>query len=1165
MNPPIGMLSLFATGILKVSRIAAGIRCLTFITAFALFITIGAAQSLPYIPTSIFIPESKPAPAQDNTTSAVAYIFSPKDDGVDLLALNFSSNLRTSSLSLQTLTSSAPFLDSNNTAFTPSLADNGSLIVYAGDCSSPASSEIWTFNPSPNDDASSSWIKASTTLTTEEDAIQVGPGFLGSSFSFSNILEPQLSQATTYVYGGMCPNSTSSATTSQSKATYSNQMIRITPSETDSGQFAVDPVSIKGPPIAEAGFTFTGLSPSISNHSGTVTQQINYVLLGGHTQYAFVNMSTVAIWSLPEESWSFISSIKMASSGSGNTELAVKSTIDSIDSRSGHTAVLSEDGTSLVIFGGWVGDLTQAASPQLAVLQIGASYGGNGDWQWAVPNKQPSGSGIYGHGAALLPGNVMMVYGGYSISSSGASSKRQENGTPMFLNLTSMSWTDSYTNPTYTKTSDSGNSSSTDDDTKKRLGLGLGLGLGIAAIVAAFIIYFLYRRRLRHKRTIRESAIRALAQDTSRFLPHDDEMMEHDHNNGAWYTGGPDPYMRGSRSLGYQSLQTGNPGMDNSRHSWFGAPPAQVLRKPLPRRNTYDPPSSRGAGAIHPIIEADEDDGAITPSDQASPLHDPNTDGRNDSDPFLTPTQELQPQISLPPPSRASTTPSPDERRRILVAAATATTTGTTLTTDPEVQDWMTDVEAMDALLSSAAQRSGQNSPTKRHSAPATAKPSRQTAEDDARTASSVSESSRNILSLGLGSINLGRSSSSRSHKNTPGFGVAAAALAAAADEGRGGSSSSSAPSYNTARSSFAALQAEGPSLLLGKNKDGNNGSNNNSNEDYSNENGNDDEDPQPPGSPSKSKPRRSWLLGSLRRVFSGSTPSPTTPSSPEKDGFGYGYDDGMAEASDYDARLNSLSGIAAGSGLLRRKSGRGDWEAMEQGSRQRRKGKAVGTRLTEDNFRREGERRQEEDDEEWDIEKAVEKRLVQVMFTVPREPLRVVNAEPDIESGEDVVLVDPEEESLESMEKEKSGQEGDARREDPVAEQDLGDPSPVSEERSLAEEAEKDILRGVREELEAEWEWGRDSRGRQPRTPPPRLPPPVSEGTRLLSAESGSESRKRKPSRSPVVDTDGDVFSAQAVTLERPRTRVLAMVESFESLESKSRDGSSASSPTRP
>ena len=45
-------------------------------------------------------------------------------------------------------------------------------------------------------------------------------------------------------------------------------------------------------------------------------------------------------------------------------------------------------------------------------------------------------------------------------------------------------------------------------------------------------------------------------------------------------------------------------------------------------------------------------------------------------------------------------------------------------------------------------------------------------------------------------------------------------------------------------------------------------------------------------------------------------------------------------------------------------------------------------------------------DEEEWDVESAVERRVVQVMFTVPKEKLRVVNRGPD---GDGVSIVSRE------------------------------------------------------------------------------------------------------------------------------------------------------------
>ncbi|KAH9887845.1 hypothetical protein F4778DRAFT_423001 [Xylariomycetidae sp. FL2044] len=1204
--------------------------------------TLVMAQTLPYVPTSIFLPTTNGSPwTQDNASAAIAYIISPTEDSVELLALNISSSLKASSLSFTTLSADLPFLDGNHTAFSPSLADNGSLIIYAGDCSSATSAEVWTFSIQADDASTQSWTQETASVNTNVDTIQMGPGFLGGSFSFSTTLEPQVSQANTYVYGGMCPDSQSNASSSQSRATYSNQMLKLAPSAPDAGGYTVSPVASKGPPVPEAGFTFTGLSPSISNRSGTVTQQNNYVLLGGHTEWAFINMSTVAIWSLPEESWAFVSNIKIADSSSTNTELAAKSTVDSIDSRSGHTAILNEEGTALIILGGWVGDLTQAASPQLAVLEIGVDYGGAaGTWQWSVPDNQPSGTGIFGHGAALLPGNVMMVYGGYSISE-GGNTKRQSGGVgaPTFLNLTSMEWTDSYTNPTTIGENQDDSSDGNKDDTKRRLGLGLGIGLGLLAIIAAIILYFYYRRRLRHKRMIRESAIRALAQDRSRFLPND-EMIENEH---GWYMGGPDPYTQGGRSLGYQSLQTGRGSMDNGRQDWFGdIPPLQIPRKPIAPRaargqyqptptGAYDsPPNARGgAGVIHPIMEADEDgslhDGDIA-SEPISPIRgDTNRNSGQYSDPFVTPTQERH--ISFPPPSRGSATPSPEDRRR---------------TTDPEVQDWMSDVDAADALLTSrAASRSaaatGRISPTRRKSGRSNRSLGGYAADDDSRTGSNISESNRSNL-------NMDRSGSVRSHHHLrpSGFGIG---VALGGEERGGSSSSSSAPSYNTARSSFPALQAEGPGLLMGKNRD------------------RDEEEQIVPGSPSKSKPRRSWL-GSLRRVFSGPTPSPSPPGS-RGDETSPLHEDEMGEASDFDVRLGGLGGLAAADGLLRRKAGRGAWERatpVSSSSFSATAGAGGGGGLTEE---RDPLRRGDggggddyddyDDDDDWDIEKAIEKRLVQVMFTVPKERrLRVVNAEPEVEveSGEDVVVVNPETDLLpkgaqaqaatasgsathhedvdgerqglvaEKQQQEQQQQQKKKRDEEEEEEEEretehdlsvaipvpptlplsvpsnrpgtatppIATPSPLSENDDKKAGGGKDVdaeKEALRRELEAEWEMLEAEAAVSPPPPPlttttttttrPEPPAPVTSGAPtpipipLATQQPTSpnltttqDHPTHHPSDHHLSPTTPSAAPATTTPETKPRNRVLAMVESFESMSHHHGGGGSGSTGSR-
>ncbi|KAI0598294.1 hypothetical protein F4775DRAFT_583866 [Biscogniauxia sp. FL1348] len=1090
-----------------------------------LFSTIAAAaQSLPYIPTSIFLPAQRTGQTQDNATTDIAYIFSPRNESVDLLALNVSSSLSASSLSLQTLSSGLPFLNGTNTAFVPSLADNGSLIVYTGDCSLSTNPEIWTFDPSVIDGAaSSSWAQQSATIATDGDTMQLGPSFLGGSFSFSTTLEPEVSKAKTFVYGGMCPESGANATTSQWMATYSNQMIRITPSDSDSSGYTVDPVASKGPPVPEAGFTFTALSPSIANRSGTVTQQVNYVLLGGHTANAFINMSTAAIWSLPEESWGFITDIAVAGSANANTELAVKSATVNVDSRSGHTAVLNENGTALVIYGGWVGDLTQAAAPQLVVLEIGTGYGGDGDWQWSVPDTQPSGSGIYGHGATLLPGNVMMIYGGYDISSSGntkrASSTSRTSAT--FLNLTSMTWTDDYTNP-YSE--NAGGSK------------GLGIGLGVFAIIAAIIV----------RRTIPDSAIRALAQDNSRFLPHDDDEDQ------GWYP-----------------LQGDRVSMDNSRQHWFARKPVA----PHAARGQYQAMPSGPPGGMGPIYEADEDGGDIA----SEPI-------RYHSDPFSTPTNERP--ISFPAPSRAPRTPSPKGRRGSV--------------TDPDVQDWMTDVDAADALLSGlvATPRAtpGRGSPTRRPSIQSSNRPATgRSAEDDAsRTGSSISESNRSNLVP------------SRAESE----GERLRAGAAATAEERGGSSgSSSIPSYNTAKSSFTALQAEGPALLLGRIRE-------------RERNHYEDDEYFPaaaePGSPSKSKPRRSWF-GSLRRVFSGATPSPSSSSSgrEETDPFHDGGRGGVAEASDFDSRLGGLGSIAA-DGLLRRKGGRGAWEqvAARDGDAGAGPSRGAGGAGLGD---RDGDDYDDDDAEEWDIEKAVERRLVQVLFTVPKERLRVVNAEPEIESGESAVVVDPERDAADDRERGREGglgallstpsshaRSGVLLRDHDDDDESEADPEKEALRRELDAEwarAEAEVgsdqqslldreIEALGRELQLDNERSRRKRENddasasttvvasspsprqpallyQPPPPPSRTPPTLTltttntatTTTPLLPAPPVPVLTPTRARRSPSPSSTSSPVHHQPRS-RRSTTRVRAMVED---IESKSREGSPAgSSPTR-
>jgi hypothetical protein len=175
---------------------------------------------------------------------------------------------------------------------------------------------------------------------------------------------------------------------------------------------------------------------------------------------------------------------------------------------------------------------------------------------------------------------------------------------------------------------------------------------------------------------------------------------------------------------------------------------------------------------------------------------------------------------------------------------------------------------------------------------------------------------------------------------------------------------------------------------------------------------------------------------------------------------------------------------------LLRRKQGRSDWEYSVAGS---------------------GKDGQPETD--WDIERAMEQRLVQVMFTVPKERLRVVNGDEE-----------PEDEAHER-----------AARFKEMAE---------VHEPQVAELVDPDRTSMVSASAEAQ-------RGRGQQRPyshvedPERLHVDVAEGR--LSHSTDDSGRR----------SSGAVFTAQAVTFERPRTKVLQMVDTIESR-------SQSNSPTR-
>lgn len=882
------------------------------LVGLALAAKFAAALNFPYVPTQILMPTT--CYDQSNCSSSdVAYILSQTDNGVDFLQLDYSGKLDQNAKPKK-VSGKLPFLDGkpDSTAFAAVRTATGELMVYAGECCE-ADGQMWTY--------SKDWKQVKT--NGAELDIHRSPSFLGGALAFSATLAPETDAPTMYTYGGMC-STPGSQDDWQSSGNYTKTMLSISPDGSEA--YDVEIASTAGPRSPFAGFSLTPLPPSMTDISGTVSQQASYVLLGGHTQHAFINISTAAVWNLPQQSWSYVDIAKPHHGG--NTELmATKRDAGEVTSRSGHSAVLSEDGNRIIVLGGWVGDVHTPAEPQLAILEMGDSYD---SWQWTVPDSQPEGNGMFGHGAAILPGNVMMVYGGWETDGEDSKRKRQTaaSSSLRFWNLTSMSWVKSYDaadvpkkNPGSSDPPDAPDAPDASDSRSRKLGLGLGLGLGMGLVVIAGLVaaFCCLKSKKRRERNERDEAADAMTRDAA-YFNEKAVMLERDHYSpftSGWYgdyrqEGQQQQYHPLHRSPGYESMMS-------------GAVPPPITRKPVNRPvfnnySAYSPVETRmnafisTPGQIHPIMEDDEDDHHCQSHHRHPDVLTPGSE--INADPFADPASKEYPTIL--PPSRASATPSPERGTRRY---------------DPDVQEWASDVDAADAMLARYNNRKGRTSPTRRLSLRSAMR------DDDSRSGSNLSESARSQTD----------SLYRESRKAV----------------------SSSSDSFRTARSNrsgFNTLQTEGPSLLTGKQQHG-------------------VEDDEPPGSPSKSKPpRKGGWLGPIKRVFSGS--GVPAPSQAVADGMPVVNENddvnghaGGGSSGDYEP----LAGL--GGEVLKRKQGRHGWEA--------------------------GDDKEEND---WDIEKAVEQRLVQVMFTVPREKLRVVN-------GADEEEDEPQYKGQEGLQKSKDSQ----------------------------------------------------------------------------------------------------------------------------------------------
>ena len=826
--------------------------------------------------------------------------------------------------------------------------------MYAGNCSDGAEgSTFWRFTPrSDSSNLNGTWKELDlSTAGVSGDNVLDGANYLAAALAFSGAVNPTSDM---YIFGGMCPNSTSSTADDWTQAAYySNNMLTIQPKSSPASTYDLGITSSRGPPIAEAGFTVTPLMPTFfnsGNDNNTRSQNQNFVLLGGHTQTAFINMSQVALFSMPEQSWSFLPIASPAKAP--NTDLATRDST-AVDPRSGHTALLSSDGKRVIVFGGWVGDVTNLADPQLAVLELGQGYGGSGTWQWSIPSETgpglADGTGLYGHGAAMLPGDVMMIVGGYQIpASSGSKTKRADpsaSTNTYFFNTTSSTWITSYTHPRIAISNGSSNSPAASSNTaSKKAGLGAGLTLGILAIIIIIVVYFWYSRRLKRRRDAREDELRHLSASANGIhlfnngssptpgRPH--EMTTADWAEGNQLSRGLQP--RAAGPSGYTNgFGRSEPNAERTGLLFEVPSPTRGLRRSLYSRGTYQPApryedgrQTPGFSTIHPIDERDEYDEGLVEGTRSGHNEMRQRDGNNviNNVPVLDPFQDLMGSSRTPSPQ------SPQDREH-------------------EIRNWVSDWTAANAMMHSQV---GRLSPEKND-----------------RTSSTLSDqSSRSGLSsysIQNSVGNMSRSLSQRSaalfstnaHRSTqdtiPSDQVQSASQRYVPEHRRSRSltldpvlqRTAGSDSFATAGPSFSQLKSEGEALLDG----------------YSGSGG---------PSPTRSHSRARGWMGSVRRAFSGLDRSAST--SPENN---------ISNSSSPTKRNFTEGGLprraaSTGAMLWRKRQGARDWDVGEQ---ERDKG---------------GDKDEDGNEEEWDVESAVERRVVQVMFTVPKEKLRVVNRGPD-------------------------------------------------------------------------------------------------------------------------------------------------------------------------
>ncbi|OJK00530.1 hypothetical protein ASPACDRAFT_78479 [Aspergillus aculeatus ATCC 16872] len=962
----------------------------TLLLAFVLLCAEPTSALIPYEPSYLLY-------SLDHNGS-FAYLLhsggSSQNVTTELLALNVSEVVDAAEPHYSTLTSSLPFQHhGNGSAYVPTIDAAGVIKVFAGSCRDTLDQgALWQFTPKANDSAGNgTWEQLAIDSSATQSSVAVdGPNFLSAGFAYA---PTNTSDSSIYTFGGMCPFTNATNQTWMAAANYSQSMIVLNPHTSgDTVSYDASTTGSRAPPIAEAGFTITPLQASYAYSStGEPRKQQDFLLIGGQTRDAFINMSQLAVFSLPQNSWSFAN--VMTAPTTLKTELAVRE-VNVVEPRSGHTAVLSPDGSKVIVYGGWVGNTSVAAQPQLAILELEADYE---EWTWRIPSITSSGigeaAGIYGHGATMLPGGVMMIAGGQTIPhlSSKLSSRSSLNTSQVYLyNVTSGHWISTYENPYSRKdsVSDSGTSSS-----RTKTGLGVGLGLGIPAVICLAVFLFFYSRR-RYERRSRDRELRNLALGAQR----------------AHFWGGEGPTMASSirrpfsgemeeiadwgskRGSGQSSVWRDKAGGTIAESTGLLGEALSPTKTNLsgPTARLYRPPTqysefrrSDATGEIHPIDEREEDE-----AKNAGMIITQETYDQPRGSAFLPPLGANIGYSAVPlvPPEfiagigidQDGGSASPDKGDRTSSNLSDSSTTSAKSIMQARALN-------LPHLSSSNQSISGRQIPLK-------------------------STEAASAYSSGGASSNGSSRETPRSRPNSMALSFVEQCY--------------TSDSYSTAQTSVSQRHSEGEHLLQHH-------QHSQSLEEPTSPLAHTLElfpmpDSKPTALPTVGRPRASdWIGNNVRRVLSLTRRRPPTADFAEPPGaftsIASGIDINLdrrstivGNGSSSSSRPSPVTSLAAGYGntriprrsvsasaeLFRRKQGARDWGAGKRSSvagPSWRDDMGVGDEragLYSDGLRRYADADGEEDgDDDWDVEGAAEGRRVQVTFTVPKEKLRVVNA----------------------------------------------------------------------------------------------------------------------------------------------------------------------------